>query len=257
MDFSGKTALVTGSSGIGLASAQRLAAGGADVHLCGNDEAINTTARGACSGTSVTVHRVDVSKETEVERWIEDVTARADGIDILVNSAGIQTYGDLSNTLIEEWDRVMSVNLRGCFLTSHFAYPHMKRKGRGSIIHISSVQGHANQYGVLGYATTKGALHAMTRAMAVDCARDGIRVNSISPGSIRTPLLEFGASSLATDGRTQEDMLIEFGKAHPIGRIGTAEEVADLVAYLASDASSFCTGSDFRIDGGLTASLGV
>jgi meso-butanediol dehydrogenase / (S,S)-butanediol dehydrogenase / diacetyl reductase len=202
------------------------------------------------------LHACDIAREDQVERWISDVMSGAEGIDILVNAAGIQTYGNLETTSIADWDRVMNVNLRGCFLTSHFAWPHMKGR-KGAIIHISSVQGHTNQYGVLGYATTKGAVHAMTRAMAVDCAKFGVRVNSISPGSIRTPLLEYGAAQLAKDGQTMDDMIDTFGAAHPVGRVGTVEEVAEMVAYLASDAAAFVTGADFRIDGGLTAYIGV
>jgi NAD(P)-dependent dehydrogenase (short-subunit alcohol dehydrogenase family) len=257
MDFTGKVALVTGSSGIGLASALRLARGGARVHLCGIDPAANAAARTAAAGQSVTVRACDVADEAQVRDWVAGVMAAETGVDVLVNAAGIQTYGNLDTTTIADWDRVMAVNLRAAFLTSHFVWPHMKPRGAGSIVHISSVQGHTNQYGVLGYATTKGAVHAMTRAMAVDCAKHGIRVNSISPGSIRTPLLEYGATQLAGPGGRMEDMLATFGQAHPVGRIGTVEEVAELVAYLCSDLAAFTTGADFRIDGGLTAYIGV
>jgi meso-butanediol dehydrogenase / (S,S)-butanediol dehydrogenase / diacetyl reductase len=257
MDFTGKVALVTGSSGMGLAAALRLARGGARVHLCGIDAQANEAARAAAEGLAVTVHTCNVAEEASVAAWVAAVMQVEVGIDILVNAAGIQTYGNLDTTSIEDWDRVMSVNLRGSFLTSHFVWPHMKGRGAGSIIHISSVQGHTNQYGVLGYATTKGAVHAMTRAMAVDCAKHGVRVNSISPGSIRTPLLEYGATQLAGPGGRMEDMLATFGAAHPAGRVGTVEEVAELVAYLCSDLAAFTTGADFRIDGGLTAYIGV
>ena len=222
MDFSGKVALVTGSSGIGLAAALRLARGGARVHLCGIDPKANADAMAAGAGLSLAVHAADVADETQVAALVAKIAASEPGIDFLVNAAGIQTYGTLETTTVADWDRVMGVNLRGCFLTSHFVYPHMKKRGAGSIIHVSSVQGHANQYGVLGYATTKGAVHAMTRAMAVDCARDGVRVNSISPGSIRTPLLEFGAAELAGPGQSMEEMIAVFGRAHPVGRVGTA-----------------------------------
>lgn len=256
MDFSGKTALVTGTSGMGLASALRLARGGAAVHLCGIDEAANAAACDAAGALNILVSRVDISAEDQVEEWVAGAMRNAEGIEILVNAAGIQTYGNLDSTTIADWDRVMNVNLRGSFLTSHFAWPHMKGR-QGAIVHISSVQGHANQYGVLGYATTKGALHAMTRAMAVDCAKHGIRVNSISPGSIRTPLLEYGAAQLAGDGQTVAEVIAAFGAAHPVGRVGTAEEVAEMVAWLCSDAAAFVTGADFRIDGGLTAYIGV
>jgi NAD(P)-dependent dehydrogenase (short-subunit alcohol dehydrogenase family) len=257
MDFTGKVALVTGSSGMGLAAALRLARGGARVHLCGIDERANDAARGAAQGLAVTVHHCNVADEASVAAWVAAVMQFETGIDILVNAAGIQTYGTLDSTTIADWDRVMAVNLRGSFLTSHFVWPHMKGRGSGSIVHISSVQGHTNQYGVLGYATTKGAVHAMTRAMAVDCAKHGVTVNSISPGSVRTPLLEFGATQLAGPDGRMEDMLATFGAAHPVGRVGTVEEVAELVAYLCSDLAAFTTGADIRIDGGLTAYIGV
>lgn len=255
-DFAGRVALVTGTSGMGLASALRLARGGAHVHLCGVDLAANAAAVEAARGLAVTVQACDVAREDQVAGWVDGVMAQEAGIDMLVNAAGIQTYGDLGTTTIADWDRVMGVNLRGAFLTSHFCWPHMKGR-KGAIIHISSVQGHTNQYGVLGYATTKGAMHAMTRAMAVDCAKHGIRVNSISPGSVRTPLLEYGAAQLAGPDGSMEDMIATFGAAHPVGRIGTVEEVAEMVAYLCSDAAAFVTGADFRIDGGLTAHIGV
>ncbi len=257
MRFAGKIAVVTGSSGMGLASALRLAGEGARVRLLGIDPKANEVARKAAEGTDITLHEVDVSSEAEVGMVVSRIMATEPGIDILVNAAGIQTYGTLETTTIAEWDRVMAVNLRSAFLTSHFTYPHMKARGAGSIIHVSSVQGHANQYGVLGYATTKGAVHAMTRAMAVDAAAHGIRVNSISPGSVRTPLLEYGASQLAGPDGDVEAVIRGFAKGHPIGRIGTVEEVAALVAWLASDEAGFCTGGDYRIDGGLTAYIGV
>ena len=133
----------------------------------------------------------------------------------------------------------------------------MKASGAASIVHVASVQGHANQNRVLAYATTKGAIHALTRAMAVDCAADGIRVNSISPGSVRTPLLAFSARELATDGKTVDDMIAEFGASYPIGRVGTPAETSAMIACLCSGAAGFVTGGDMLIDGGLTAQLGV
>ncbi len=253
MEFDGKRAFVTGSSGMGLASALRLARAGAEVHLCGIDDRLNAAASEAASGLPVEVHRCDIADEAALGGLLARVGAP--GFDILVNAAAIQTYGTIETTDPAHWDRVMAVNLRAAYLTSYLIYPGMKARGGGSIIHFSSVQGFANQRGVLAYATTKGALHALTRAMAVDCARDGVRVNSISPGSIRTPLLEDGAAQQAGPGRTLEDVIADFGAAHPVGRIGTPEEVAELVAFLVSDRAGFCTGADYRIDGGLSAQL--
>lgn len=254
--FQGQTALVTGSSGMGLATALRLASEGMQVHLCGIDERLNDEARQKAGDLPVTVSRVDLSKDDEVAAWINDV-GDAHGIDHLVNAAGVQTYGDLETTTPAEFDRSLSVNLRAMFVTSHFAWSYLKARGRGAIVHISSVQGFANQRNVLAYATSKGAVHAMTRAMAVDCARHGLRVVSISPGSVRTPLLEYGATQIAGPGGDPEEVIAMFGRGHPVGRIGTPEEIAGLVAWLLSEEGSFVTGTDIRIDGGLTAQLAV
>lgn len=256
-DFTGKTAAVTGTSGIGLDAALHLARNGARVFLAGVDEALNAAARDATRGLDLSVHRVDVADEPGVAAWIADIAAEVPSLDILVNAAAIQTYGTVETTTPEDWDRTIAVNLRSCYLTSHHAYPLLKAGGGGAVVHVSSVQGHANQNRVLAYATTKGAIHALTRAMAVDCAADGIRVNSVSPGSVRTPLLEYSARQLAGPGQSMEDMIAQFGQAHPIGRVGTVAETSALIAYLCSDEAGFTTGADFLVDGGLAAHLGV
>jgi NAD(P)-dependent dehydrogenase (short-subunit alcohol dehydrogenase family) len=255
-DFVGKIALVTGTSGIGLGAALRLARGGAKVFVCGNDDAHNQKAAGAAEGLNVSIAHVDVSEENSVRDWVMPIGEAEGRIDVLVNAAAIQTYGDISSTDCAHWDRVMAINLRSCFLTSHHAYLFMKGDG-GAIVHVSSVQGHGNQNNVLAYATTKGAIHAMTRAMAVDCAKDKVRVNSISPGSVRTPLLEFAAQKVVGDGNDIEPAIAQFGEAHPIGRVGTVEETSELIAFLCSEKSGFCTGGDYLVDGGLLAHLGV
>ena len=256
-DFSGKTAAVTGTSGIGLDAALLLARSGARVFLAGIDTAYNETARSAAEGLDLTVHEVDVSDEGSVAGWMQTISEATQTLDILVNAAAVQTYGTAETTTPSEWDRTIAINLRSCYLTSHFAYPLLKAANGASVVHVSSVQGHSNQYDVLAYATTKGAIHALTRAMAVDCAKDGIRVNSISPGSVRTPLLEFAARSFAGPDQTVDDMIQLFGAAHPIGRVGKVSETSALIAYLCSDAAGFTTGSDVLIDGGLSAHLGV
>ncbi|MEM1285129.1 MAG: SDR family oxidoreductase [Pseudomonadota bacterium] len=255
-DFEGKVALVTGSSGIGLGAALRLARGGARVFLCGNDEAHNQRAIAAAQGLDVALAHVDISNEADVRGWIAPIGEAEGRIDVLVNAAAIQTYGNITTTDSAHWDKVMAINLRSCFLTSHHAYPFLKAGG-GAIVHVSSVQGHGNQNSVLAYATTKGAIHAMTRAMAVDCAKDKVRVNSISPGSVRTPLLEFAAQQVVGAGNDIEPAIAEFGNAHPIGRVGTVEETSELIAFLCSEKSGFCTGGDYLVDGGLLAHLGV
>jgi NAD(P)-dependent dehydrogenase (short-subunit alcohol dehydrogenase family) len=132
----------------------------------------------------------------------------------------------------------------------------MKKRGGGSIINLASVQGHACQRGVVAYAASKGAIHSLTRALALDHAADNIRVNSISPGSVRTPMLARSAAHFAP-GVQAEEVFARFGSAHPLGRIGTPEEVAELAAFLASDKAGFCTGGDYLVDGGLLAGIGV
>ncbi len=255
-DFSNKVVVVTGSSGIGLGAALYFAKAGARVHVGGNDVAHNAAAREAADGLDLEVAEVDVSQADQVEDWVAGI-GKAGGIDVLVNAAAVQTYGTTETTDVAHWQRVIGINLTSCFLTSHFVYPYMKAQGGGAIVHVSSVQGHANQNAVLAYATSKGGVHAMVRAQAVDAAKDGIRVNSISPGSVRTPLLEFAAEAVAGAGNPIEDVIADFGRAHPIGRVGTVEETAALIAFLCSERAGFITGGDYLIDGGLTAGLGV
>jgi len=258
-DFAGKIAFVTGSSGMGLASALRIARGGGTVHVCGIDDDLNTEAINKAAGLDIRVHKTDVSDEQQVAQVVEKIAKISDGIDIVVNAAAIQTYGNIETTDSAHWDRVMNINVKSCYLTCHYAVPHMKKRGGGAIVHLSSVQGHANQYDVLAYATSKGAVHALTRAMALDCARDNIRVNSVSPGAIKTPLLEVSAQRYVDQGdpRTLDEIMESFGEAHPIGRIGTPEEVAELVAFLCSDKAGFCTAGDYVADGGLMAVIGA
>ena len=157
----------------------------------------------------------------------------------------------------ETFLRCLAVNVGSIHLTAHFGVPLMRRRGAGAIVNVSSVQGHACQSNVAAYVASKGAIHALTRAMALDFAPDRIRVTSVSPGSVRTPILELAARTLDGPDADIAAVFARFGASHPIGRIGEAEEVAELIAFLASDKAGFITGSDHRIDGGLTAGIGV
>lgn len=258
MDFENKIAIVTGTTGIGRATAKRLARGGAKVLACGIDTAANTAfkSEAACEKLSIEIQQCDVSRSDEVESAVKKAVQLFGGVDVLVNAAAVHPYGTATETDLETWNRCLSVNVTGIFLVARVCVPEMKKRGGGAIVNIASVQGHACQRGVAAYVTSKGAIISFTRSLALDYASDGIRVNSISPGSIATPLLELAARTFSPELPIDE-VFKRFGAAHPLGRVGTAEEVAELAAFLASSRSGFCTGGDYLVDGGLLAGLAV
>jgi meso-butanediol dehydrogenase / (S,S)-butanediol dehydrogenase / diacetyl reductase len=256
-DFTGKVALVTGTSGIGRASARRLAQGGAKVMGLGIDPKVNAEfdALAKAEGMAITSRECDVSDDAQVAAAVSQCIALHGRLDIIVNAAAVHPYGTVLTIDPATWDRCLAVNVSSIYLTARHGIPQMT--SGGAIVNISSVQGFNCQQNVAVYVATKGAIHALTRAMALDHAAQRVRVNSVSPGSVRTPLLALAARTYGGEGVTEEQAFARFGAAHPIGRIGEPEEVAELVAYLSSDRSAFVTGSDFRIDGGLTAAIGV
>jgi NAD(P)-dependent dehydrogenase (short-subunit alcohol dehydrogenase family) len=254
-DFEGRTVLVTGTTGIGRAVALRLAQGGASVFAFGLDAAGNADLAQAHGG--VAVRKVDVADPVQVREAIGEIEHLAGGLDVIVNSAAVHPYGDAVSTEPETFMRCLAVNVGSIHLTAHWGVPLMRRRGGGAIVNISSVQGHACQQGVAAYVASKGAIHALTRAMALDFASDGIRVVSVSPGSVRTPILELAARTFDGPDADIDKAFSRFGAAHPLGRIGEPEEIAELVAFLASSKAGFITGSDHIVDGGLTAGIGV
>ncbi|TPN89415.1 SDR family oxidoreductase [Mesorhizobium sp. CU2] len=258
-DFDGKVALVTGTTGIGLATARRLAAGGAAIIACGIDRAANAEMKTQLDGVGAAalVVETDVSVSDQVRDAVAAGVAQFGGLDVIVNSAAVHPYGTATTTDWETWNRAMTVNVGSIYLTAHFGIPEMIKRGGGAIVNVASVQGFACQQNVAAYATTKGAIHTLTRSLALDYAAAGIRVNSVSPGSIRTPILERAARVDQGSDTDVEEAFKRFGAAHPLGRIGEPEEVAELIAFLCSSKAGFCTGADYKIDGGLTAGLGV
>jgi meso-butanediol dehydrogenase / (S,S)-butanediol dehydrogenase / diacetyl reductase len=257
-EFENRVAIVSGTTGIGRAIALRLAADGCSVVAAGIDAAGNSDLEREAEsrGLALRAEACDVSEPDQVQKLVAGTVAEFGGLDFVVNAAAIHPFGTAVETEPETWNQCMMVNVGGAFLLAHFGIPEMRKRGGGSILNISSVQGRACQKGVAAYATSKGALHSLTRALALDHAADHIRVNSISPGSIRTPMLERSAVHFGPD-LPLETVLERFGAAHPLQRIGTPEEVAELAAFLLSDKAGFCTGGDYLIDGGLLAGIGV
>jgi meso-butanediol dehydrogenase / (S,S)-butanediol dehydrogenase / diacetyl reductase len=257
-DFAGRVAVITGTTGIGRGIAMRLAAGGAQVVACGIEAAANEelTRDATKLKLSLQVENCDVTHIDQVRTIIAKTVSQFGGLDIIVNAAAIHPFGTILETDLPTWNRCMMVNVGSIYLLAHFGIPEMKKRGGGSIINLASVQGHACQRGVAAYAASKGAIHSLTRALALDHAGDNIRVNSISPGSIRTPMLARSAANFSPDVPVEESFA-RFGAAHPLGRIGTVEEVAELAAFLVSDKAGFCTGGDYLVDGGLLAGIGV
>ncbi len=251
--LTGKVAIVTGAAlGIGRATALLFAREGAavaitDVLYDGCDAlAREITLAGGTAGA----WRLDVSNEREVADVVAKVVARFGGLDILVNNAGIAGSNRPTHELTEEqWDRVQAINVKGPFFCTKHAIPHLKARGGGSIVNLSSIYGIVSAGDVPPYHASKGALRIMSKTDAVLYAPDKIRVNSVHPGFIWTPMVE---KYLQTTGAAAEahKQLIAL---HPLGRLGEADDVAYGILYLASDESRFVTGSELVIDGGYTA----
>ena len=257
-EFEGRVAIVTGgAAGIGRATAERLAVGGAAVVIGDIGEGLAQAERELRqAGLAVHARQADVRLSADLEALARFAADACGGVDILVCSAGIQRYGTVVDTTEELWDEVLAVNLRGQYLAAHHAIPLMRARGGGAIVNVASVQGLATQPKVAAYTASKGGVLALTRSMAIDHAAERIRVNAVCPGSVDTPMLRWAADLFRGD-QSQESQLAEWGRSHPLGRIGKPEEVAELIAFLASDRASFITGAQVVVDGGLLAGVAV
>jgi NAD(P)-dependent dehydrogenase (short-subunit alcohol dehydrogenase family) len=248
--LSNKVALVTGSAGgIGRGIAIKFAQEGAKVGVLDLSLAPSQTVVDqieAFGGQAIAL-AANISKEADVETAVKQLRDKFGPINVLVNNAAVMPSGRLHETDPADFDRCLSVNLRGTYLVSRAVIPEMLQRREGSIIHMASVTGILGLPGVAAYSATKGALIALARAMSTDYARYGIRINAVSPGTIDSPMLhDFIANQSDPDYFRQA-----FDDMHPIGRVGTIDEVANVFLFLASDESSFVTGANYEVDGGL------
>ena len=207
-------------------------------------------------GAHVEGELADVTVAADVERLVAAAVARFGGVDILVNSAGIQRYGTAIDTDEALWDHVMAVNVKSMFLTAKHVIPEMRKRGGGAIVNVSSVQAFIALGNSLAYVTSKGAINSLTRALALDHAADNIRVNVVCPGSVDTPMLRWAADLFRGD-RDGDELVAEWGRMHPLGRVATADEVGSVIAFLAGPGASFITGTAIPVDGGLLNTVAV
>ena len=248
MRVAGKVALVSGAArGIGAATAKRLAQEGAAVVLGDvlETEGRQTAAGIVAAGGRATFMPLDVTSAAHWQQVIDAAVAAYGKLDVLVNNAGISGRAAVGETDVETWERVMEINGKGVFLGTKLAIPELRKAGGGSIINISSIYGIVGSETSAAYHASKGAVRIFTKAAAIQYAAEGIRVNSVHPGFVDSPMT-------AASHALPEVHNLRISRT-PLGRMGTPEDIAAGILYLASDESSFVTGSELVIDGGMTA----
>ncbi|HEV3468754.1 MAG TPA: glucose 1-dehydrogenase [Pyrinomonadaceae bacterium] len=247
-ELEGCVALVTGAtSGIGRATALVFAREGARVAVVGRDEGALAEVAGEIrgGGGEALELRADVTAEADARRSVEEAVGRFGGLDVLVNAAGVITNGTVENTPLGEWDAMMNVNLRAVFHLMQLAAPHLARRP-GNVVNVSSVTGLRAFPGVLAYCVSKAGVDQLTRCAALELAPKGVRVNAVNPGVVVTEIHRRGGMAEEAYARFLEHST----RTHPLGRVGTAREVAELILFLASDRASWITGATYSIDGG-------
>jgi NAD(P)-dependent dehydrogenase (short-subunit alcohol dehydrogenase family) len=247
--LTGEVVLVTGAArGIGRAIAATAAAEGAAVALVDvlADLLGATASELAGNGSKVAAAVGDITDEDSVRRAVDQVTAELGPVTVLVNNAGKNSYADATRMTVQEWDSVFDVDLKGAWLMARAVLPAMIERRHGAIVNIASIHSNLTTAGMFPYAAAKSGLVGMTRSLALDVAPHNVRVNAVSPGFIATDLLEEFFDTLPDARAKALDV-------HPLGRIGTPENVAEVVCFLASEAAAFVTGANWSVDGGLSA----
>ncbi len=250
--FEGKVVVITGgASGIGAAAARRFAGEGATLVLADlNEDALGEqreTLGLSLGGHRLLTRKVDVSQQADIDGLIETTIAEFGHLDVLVNNAGVGSFGYVTEITPEEWRRVFAIDLDAVYFACRAAMPHLIA-ARGNIVNTASISGIAGDYGFAAYNAAKAGVINMTRTLALDHGKDGVRVNAISPGLVQTPL----AAALHTDNR----IMAEYARTVPLARAGQPDEMAAAIQFLASDDASYITGINLVVDGGLTAHTG-
>jgi NAD(P)-dependent dehydrogenase (short-subunit alcohol dehydrogenase family) len=254
--FSGKVVVVTGGAmGMGAATALAFAREGAKVVVADIAEAAGHAIVAQMLDTEGAGHFVaaDVSQSAHCRRVVAETVSAFEGIDILFNNVGIQpadSYVTAEELPEELWDRILDVNLKSYFLMAKYCLPELRKRGGGVIVNTASVQGLQSMKGVAAYAASKGGILSLTRQLAVEYAAERIRVLAVCPGTIDTPMVR---ASAALEGGDVDATIRRYGASHPLGRIGTGEDIANVVLFLASDQASFMTGEYVCVDGGYMA----
>lgn len=252
----GKVAIVTGGAkGIGRACTLALGREGASVVFADIDRGANQEllALAGAEGIEIQAVAADVADFEEAVRVVGHATQAFGGVDILVNNVGIQppsSYMNAVDTPEKLWDRIIDVNLKSFFLMSKYSIPEMRLRGGGVIVNMASVQGLQSMKKVPAYAASKGGILSLTRNLALDFAADNIRVLAICPGGVDTPLQQ---EAFEASGGNVDDLRNKLGQAHPLGRTGSPEEIANVLVFLVSDRASFMTGEFVCVDGGMNA----